>query len=123
MKDESLTQAAADCAKDLCDKLGRYERAHGSGNDFTTAFLKDAFEAGAKHMSREVEALVAALENLNKQTFGQAHAWAGTWTKCECSRVWAFGGNWNECQPAGLCPWCTATKALARFKAARGEHE
>jgi hypothetical protein len=122
MTDESLAQAAeAYVRKEVlgCDanaKLGPDVRRY--LDDYCAVFL-----AGAKHMSREAEALVAALENLNKQTFGQAHAWAGTWTKCECSRVWAFGGNWNECQPAGLCPWCTATKALARFKAARGEHE
>ena len=85
--------------------------------------LRKGFKAGVAfaraNPAPEVLELVEACENLSKQTYGGSHSWAGMWSKCECGRAWAFGGNWNECQPTDSCPMCVATKALTRFKERR----
>lgn len=118
MKEFSTFMDGGDCRE--CDaylkeiaqlkKQLAFEKDRGD-NNFEQAKLKDVQIAA---LLEENKRLREALENLLRQVYGQTHSWAGMWTKCACSNMWAFGGNWNECEPTDSCPMCVATKVLSQ---------
>jgi len=60
--------------------------------------------------------VIEAAELVKIQNYGLRNAWAGMWMKCDCGKLWAYGGNWNQCEPTDKCPACKLDEALERLK-------